>query len=72
MEGDQEGVELGADVLARGGAEILREVNQLDGGGGDARRREKLVRERGAGSRDFISKFFEILTTMARQTYYRG
>jgi hypothetical protein len=33
---------------------------------------EKLVRERGAGSRDFFSKFFEILTTMARQTYYRG
>jgi hypothetical protein len=35
-------------------------------------RREKLVRERGAGSRDFISNFFGILTTMARQTYYRG
>jgi hypothetical protein len=35
-------------------------------------RREKLIRERGAGSRDFISKFFGILTTMARQTYYRG
>jgi hypothetical protein len=34
--------------------------------------REKLVRERGAGSRDFISKLFGILTTMARQTYYRG
>jgi hypothetical protein len=33
---------------------------------------EKLVRERGAGSRDFISKLFGILTTMARQTYYRG
>jgi hypothetical protein len=40
---------------------------------------EKLVRERGAGSwewgvgsRDFFSNFFEILTTMARQTYYRG
>jgi hypothetical protein len=27
---------------------------------------EKLVCERGAGSRDFISKLFEILTTMAR------
>jgi hypothetical protein len=27
---------------------------------------EKLVRERGAGSRDFISNFFGILTTMAR------
>jgi hypothetical protein len=47
--------------------------------GGVARTREKLVRERGAGSgergagsRDFISNFFEILTTMARQTYYRG
>jgi hypothetical protein len=38
MEGDQEGVELGVDALAGGGAEILREVNQLDGGGGDARR----------------------------------
>jgi hypothetical protein len=35
-------------------------------------RREKLVREREAGSRDFISNFFGILTTMARQTYYRG
>jgi hypothetical protein len=34
--------------------------------------REKLVRERGAGSRDFISKIFGILTTMARQTYYHG
>jgi hypothetical protein len=34
--------------------------------------REKLVRERGAGSRDFISNFFGILMTMARQTYYRG
>jgi hypothetical protein len=34
--------------------------------------REKLVRERGAGSRDFISNFFEILMIMARQTYYRG
>jgi hypothetical protein len=33
---------------------------------------EKLVHERGVGSRDFISKFFEILMTMARQTYYRG
>jgi hypothetical protein len=33
---------------------------------------EKLVRERGAGSRDFISNFFGILTTMARQTYYCG
>jgi hypothetical protein len=38
MEGDQEGVELGTDPLVGGGAEILREVNQLDGGGGDARR----------------------------------
>jgi hypothetical protein len=42
-------------------------------------RGEKLVRERGArsgeqgaGSRDFISNFFEILTTMARQTFYLG
>jgi hypothetical protein len=46
--------------------------------------REKLVRERGAGSgergagkkraesRDFIFNFFEILTNMARLTYYRG
>jgi hypothetical protein len=40
---------------------------------------EKLVRERGVGSgergtgsRDFISKFLGILTTMARRTYYRG
>jgi hypothetical protein len=38
MEGDQEGVELGADALAGGGAQILQEVNQLDGGGSDARR----------------------------------
>jgi hypothetical protein len=41
-------------------------------GEGMAVDREKLVRERRAGSRDFISKFLEILTTMARQTYYRG
>jgi hypothetical protein len=41
MGGDQEGVELGADALAGGGAEILREVNQLDGGGGDARKRNE-------------------------------
>jgi hypothetical protein len=34
--------------------------------------RKKLVRERGAGNRDFISKFFGILTTTVRQTYYRG
>jgi hypothetical protein len=33
----------------------------------DSKEWEKLVRERGAGSRDFISNFFEILTTMARQ-----
>jgi hypothetical protein len=33
---------------------------------------EKLVRERGAGSRDFFSNFFEILATMAMQTYYCG
>jgi hypothetical protein len=39
---------------------------------GTSNRREKLVRERGAGSKDFISKFFGILTTMERQTYYRG
>jgi hypothetical protein len=38
MEGDQKGAELGADALAGRGVEILREVNQLDGGGGDARR----------------------------------
>jgi hypothetical protein len=36
MDGDQEGVELGADALAGGRAEILREVHQLEGGGGDA------------------------------------
>jgi hypothetical protein len=38
MEGDQEEVELGADALAGGRAEILREVNQLDGRSSDAQR----------------------------------
>jgi hypothetical protein len=38
MDGDQEGVELGADVLAGGRTIFLREVNELEGGGGDARR----------------------------------
>jgi hypothetical protein len=38
MEGDQEGVELGVDALAGRGTEILREVNQLNGVGGDVRR----------------------------------
>jgi hypothetical protein len=41
MDGDQEGVELGADALAGGRAEILREVHQLEGGGGDAWRPSK-------------------------------
>jgi hypothetical protein len=48
------------------------------------RSREKLIRERGVGSREqgvgsreqgariSSPNFFEILTTMARQTYYRG
>jgi hypothetical protein len=45
-------------------------VSNLKETGGKCR--EKLVRERGAGSGDFISKFFGILTTMERQTYYRG
>jgi hypothetical protein len=38
MDGDQEEVELGADALAGGGTSILREVHQLEGGGGDVRR----------------------------------
>jgi hypothetical protein len=41
MDGDQEGVELGADALVGGGAKILREVNQLKDGGSDAQRPSK-------------------------------